>query len=150
MSPSWRTSSWIGAAIGVVAAVVLTWLVREGWQVLLSAVQEGVATIAGPGWLLVALGVVLVVIVVGADFHPLIAAVPAAWFLLLFGPSLAGMQMGTPRWYPDWMISYALQAISPAAFIVTGVLVAGTIAAYVRHSPSASEPTTVESEEAHP
>lgn len=149
MSPSWRTSSWIGAAIGVVAAVVLTWLVREGWQVLLSAVQEGVATIAGPGWLLVALGVVLVLIVVGADCHPLIAAVPAAWFLLLFGPSLTGMQMGTPRWYPDWMTSYALQAISPAAFIVTGVLVAGTVAAYVRQRLFASEPEAVEPEEAH-
>lgn len=149
MSTSWRTSSWIGAAIGVVAAFVLTWLVREGWQVLLSAVQEGVATIAGPGWLLVALGVVLVAVVVGADFHPLISAVPAAWFLLLFGPSLAGMQMGTPRWYPDWMTSYLLQAISPAAFIVTGVLVAGTIAAYVRRL-FASKPAVVEPEEAHP
>lgn len=150
MSISWRTSSWIGAAIGVVAAVVLTWLVREGWQVLLSAVQEGVATIAGPGWLLVALGVVLVAVVVGADFHPLIAAVPAAWFLLLFGPTLAGMEMGTPGWYPDWMTSYSLQAISPAPFIVTGVLVAGTIAAYVRHRLFASEPAAAEPEEAHP
>lgn len=148
MSTSWRTSSWIGAAIGVVAAVVLTWLVREGWRALLSAVQEGVATIAGPGWLLLAVGVILVAVVVGAEFHPLIAAVPAAWFLLLFGSFLAGMAMGTPGWYPDWMTSYALQAISPAAFIVTGVLVAGAIAAYVRRL-FASEPGAAEPEEAH-
>lgn len=59
------------------------------------------------------------------------------------------MALGTPRWYPDWTTSYLLQAINPAAFIVTGVLVAGTITAYVRRL-FASEPAALEPEEAHP
>lgn len=84
MRTAWRTSPWIGAAIGVVAAAVLTWLVREGWQAFLSSGQEGF-NIAGPGWLLLTLGVTLVAIVVASEFHPLISAVPAVWFLLLFG-----------------------------------------------------------------
>lgn len=100
---------------------------------------------AGPAWLLFDLGVILVAVVVGAEFHPLISAVPAAWFLLLFGFSLLGMAT-VPGWYPDWMTSTVLLATSPAPFIVAGVLVAATITAYVRRR-FASEPEAVEIEE---
>lgn len=146
MRSTWRISPWIGAAIGVVVAAVLTWLVREGWQALLSRVQEGGLAVAGPGWLLLALGVILVAVVVGSEFHPLISAVPAAWFLLLFGFSLVGMTT-LPDWYPDWIASTVMLAISPAPFIVAGVLVAATITAYVRHSLFASKPVAAEMDE---
>ncbi len=59
------------------------------------------------------------------------------------------MAMGTPGWYPEWMISYILQAISPAAYMVTGVLVAGTITAFVRRRLSSPGPADVGAEEAH-
>lgn len=143
----WRTSAWSGAAIGIVAAVVLTWLVLEGVQAFLSAMQRGATTLAGPGWLLLAVGAVLVVVVVGADFHPLIPAVPAVWFLLLFGPLLVGVG-ALPDWYPEWMTSYFLKTGSAAVYIVTGVLVAGTIAALVRRRLVSSEHAAVEDEEA--
>lgn len=147
MRRQWRTSVWTGAAIGVAAAGVLTWLVRDGWQALMSALGDGVA-LAGPGLLLLGVGAILTAIVVGAQFHPLISAVPAAWFLLLFGPSLALGVAGTPGWYPDWMRSYFLLAVSPAVFIVTGVLVATTIQVYVWRRPFSSQPAAVEAEEA--
>lgn len=133
MRSRWRTSYWSGAAIGVVAAVVLTWLVREGWQAFVSAGQEGLA-FAKPGWLLVLVGTVLTATVVGAQFHPLIPAVPAVWFLLLFGPGLIGDFRPTD-WYPEWMQTYILVAMSPAVFVVIGVLAAATIAAYVWRRP---------------
>lgn len=142
----WRTSAWSGALIGVVAAGVLTWLVREGVQAFRSGAQSGVTSLAGPGWLLLAVGAVLVLVVGGADFHPLIPAVPAVWFLLLFGPLLVGVA-GLPDWYPEWMRSYFLVTGSAAVFIVTGVLVAATVAAFVRRRLFASEPADVEAEE---
>lgn len=145
METPWRISPWIGATIGVVAAGALTWLAREGWQAFVSSGQQGF-DFAGPGWLLLGLGVILLAVVFGSEFHPLISAVPAVWFLLLFGFTLLGMEV-IPDWYPEWMTSYVLVTMSPAVFVVIGVLVGATITAYVRRSLFASEPVAAEMEE---
>lgn len=148
MRSHWRTSPWSGAAIGVVVAAVLTWLVREGVQALRFAttrVDEG--ALASAFWLLLAVGVILAVVVFAAQLHPLIAGVPAAWFLVVFGPVLLGV-LGTPNWYPEWMRSYFLQVGGEAAFVVTGVLVAATITAFFRRRLFSSEPANVDVGEA--
>lgn len=144
-----RLSAWSGATIGVVVAAALSWFVREAVQALRFAatrtVDEGALT--GAFWMLVAVGVILVAVVFAAQLHPLIAAVPAAWFLVVFGPVLLGV-LGTPNWYPEWVRSYYLQVGGEAAFVVTGVLVAATITAFFRRRPFSSEPASVDVGEA--
>lgn len=146
-----RISPWSGAAIGIFAAAVLTWLLRESAQALRSALRsfdatESAGALAGAFWLLLAFGAILVAIVLAAQFHPLISAVPAAWFLVVFGPVLVGV-LGTPDWYPEWVRSYFLETASEAGPLITGVLVAGTVAAYVRRRRSSPEPADVEAQE---
>lgn len=135
-----RISPWSGTAIGILAAAVLAWLLRESSDALRSALRslgltEGAGGLAGAFWLLLAFGGILVAIVLAAQFHPLISAVPAAWFLVVFGPVLVGV-VGTPEWYPEWVRSYFLETASEAGPLITGVLVAGTVAAYVRRRRS--------------
>lgn len=147
-----RISPWSGAAIGVGAAAVLAWLLRASAQALRSALRtldaaESAEALMGAFWLLVAFGAILVAIVLAAQFQPLISAVPAAWFLVVFGPVLVGV-LGTPDWYPDWVRSYFLETASEAGPLITGVLVVGTVAAYVRRGLSSPEPVAAEVEEA--
>lgn len=52
-----------------------------------------------------------------------------------------------PDWYPEWITSYVLLAMSPAVFVVIGVLAAAAVLAYVRGSPFSSESTAVETED---
>ncbi len=148
-----RISPWNRAAIGVVAAAVLAWLLRASAQALRSALRpadaaESAAALMGAFWLLLAFGAILAAIVLAAQFHPLISAVPAAWFLVVFGPVLVGV-LGTPDWYPGWVRSYFLETASEAGPLITGVLVAGTVAAYVRRRRSSPEPADVEAQESH-
>jgi len=145
---TWRMSTWSGAAIGVAAAAVLTWLLREGVETFFASARlarDG-GTFAGSGWLGFALGAVVAAVVFGAQFHPLISAVPAAWFLILFGPSLFGV-VGAPDWYPDWMRSYVPRLLSVAVFVVTGLLVAVTLKVYVWSRPRSSGSTAIDVEE---
>jgi hypothetical protein len=151
MNSRWRIPAWSGASIGVVAAALLAWFLREAQQVLRSALRslgpaESEGLVTGAFWLLFAVGAVLVAIVVAARFHPLISAIPAVWFLIVFGPTLLGV-LGTPDWYPDWVHSYFLQTAGEAGPLVTGVLVVGTVAAYVRSRRTSPEPVAVETEE---
>lgn len=144
MNSHWRISPWSGAAVGVVAAVALAWLLRESAQALRSALRSvdnavGAGALMGAFWLLLAFGVILVATVLVAKFQPLISAVPAAWFLVVFGPVLVGV-LGTPDWYPDWVRSYFLETASEAGPLITGVLVGGTVAAYVRRRLTPSHP----------
>jgi hypothetical protein len=152
MNSRWRTAPWSGAAIGFVAAVVLAWLLREGQQALRASSRsvdpaQSEATLVGAFWLLFALGAVLVVVMFAARFHPLIPAVPGAWFFVVFGPALLGV-MGTPDWYPEWLRSYFLQTAGEAGPLVTGVLVTATAAGWVLRRPSTPEPVGTEVEEA--
>lgn len=149
MNGRWRTSPWGGAAIGVVAAAVLAWLLARSQQALRFVnFVESPETLVSALWLFLAVGAFLVAIVYAAQFHPLISAVPAAWFLVVFGPVLFGV-LGTPDWYPRWVRSYFRVAGIEAGPLITGVLVAGTVAAYVRRRRSSPEPGPVEVEEAH-
>ena len=150
MTRRWRISPWIGAAIGVVSAAVLAWLLREGQQALRSALRspsaaESEGALSGAFWLLLAFGVILVVVVLAAQVQPLISAVPAVWFLVVFGPVLLGV-LGTPDWYPEAVRSYFLETAGEAGPLITGVLVAGTVAAYVRLRRSSPERADVEVE----
>lgn len=148
MKSRWRLSAWSGAAIGVATAAGLSWFWREGQQALLSSIfaLEGEGSRMAAFWLLFALGAVLVAVVVAAQFHPLISAIPAAWFLIGFGPVLFG-SLSTPAWYPEWLSTYSLERAGEAAPLITGVLVTATVAAYVRRRLPSPDPVDAEAEE---
>lgn len=131
-----RLPSWSGALIGVAAAAALTWLLRQGTQEFLSAVRTADSRgLMASGWLLILGSFILAAVLWSPRFHPLITGVPAAWFLIRFGPTLLGTA-GTPDWYPEWIGRYILQDLNEAAFIVTGLLVAATLGELFRRRPS--------------
>lgn len=118
---------WAGMTAGVVAAAVISLLLRQGTV----AGQEGVQRFdvaefrTGFAVLLIS-GVVVGAVALLARKHPLLAGIPAAWFLILYGP--AAFSGTAPSWFPAWMTEHFLVTASPAAFLATGVFVAATAA----------------------
>lgn len=97
-------------------------------------IQYNSGVVAG-AWIWVLASVVLAAVLWSARFQPLIAGIPAAWFLIRFAPTLLGAP-GMPRWYPDWIGPYVLPNLNEGALVVTGLLVTATIGGVLRRQES--------------
>ncbi len=138
-----QVPAWIGALTGVVAAAALTWVLNEGSRALALAVRVQQGSLASAGWLLVAAGILLVAVLWGASLHPLVTGVPAAWFLLRFGPSLVGIYV-FPTWYPTWLQTSVLEGLGDTAFVITGILLTATLLALARRRSTSRSLSQVE------
>lgn len=121
-----------GLALGLIAAVVVSWMSTEGWMAFLDATRLGSdAGVAYAGWLLTFGGVVLGLVGFAGRYHPLIPGVPAVWFAIVLVPSLIGFGAGA-RWLPAFVLNALLGAASPAIFMVFGYLALATGVAMLR------------------
>lgn len=121
-----------GLVLGLLSAVVVSWMSTEGWVAFLDATRRGGdAGVAYAGWLLTFGGVVLGLVGFAGRYHPLIPGVPTVWFAIVLIPSLIGLGAGT-RWLPDFVLNALLAPASPAIFMVFGYLALATGVATMR------------------
>jgi len=129
----WRLPIWAGGLLGVAAAAVLTWLLREGYQSFRAAIDlADFESLTGAGWLFVLGGVVLAAVLWSARIHPLIAGVPAAWFLVRFAPLLLGVET-VSGWYPEWLSNHVLVDANGVSFLTMTLLSVATCAGLFSH-----------------
>lgn len=137
-----RLPAWAGGLVGIVAGVLLTWLLREGMQTFRFGAQMAeIGAVTRGSWLLILASFVLAAVMWSARLHPLIIGIPAAWFLIRFAPALFGAFV-VPDWYPEWLGNYILPDLNSSAYIVTGLLVAATVDAVLRRRPPTSDHTS--------
>lgn len=126
--PGWRLGGLSALVAGVAGAGMLSILLFEGNQRVAHATQQG----SGGGELVIgsllflACGVIAAGVVMIRHLHPLIPAIPAIWLAFVSAPLIVG-QVSIPSWYPSWLSSFQLQAISPGVLVALGVLVVGTV-----------------------
>lgn len=118
----WKLPLWGGAAIGILTAAALSWLLYEGtWRF-----TQGFDLLLRPealsgGLILLLVGALLGGLVVVPRLHPLVPGIPAAWFAIVYIPSL--FRWTTPDWYPRWMELLFLRTHSAAPWVILAVLV---------------------------
>lgn len=121
-----------GAAMGTIAAFVISWLTLVGTRSFLTATRSpDNASFAFAGLLLLVAGLVLGSIGFAGRYHPLIPGLPAAWFAIVLVPSIIGLG-GPPSWFPEFITSFFLRTGSPAVFMVFGYLILATVVSLLR------------------
>lgn len=131
MRTKWIWPAWAGGIGGVVAAVALSFLLRQGTGTLTRGLQLAeTGTIRTAISLLLLGGLVAGAVTILPRLHPLLPGIPAAWFVVVYVPAL--FSGGPAGWHPTWMTNHFLMTASAGPFLLTGVLVVATITSLFR------------------
>ncbi|MFP3880946.1 MAG: hypothetical protein ACLFRT_02700 [Actinomycetota bacterium] len=121
-----------GAVLGTASIFLLSWLTLVGTRAFNNATSSpDNVSLAFAGLLLLVGGLVLGLVGFAGRFHPLIPGLPAIWFGIVFGPSLAGLG-GPPSWFPEFITSFFLRTGSSAVFMIFGYLILATAVSLLR------------------
>lgn len=128
---NWLLSLWAGVVAGVLYAGALSWLLSEGsirFKIGFDLLQDSQAILGVV--LLLFVGVLIGGLVVAPRLHPMASGIPAAWFAIVFGPSV--FQWVPPSWYPGWVDSLFVTSHSPAPWVILGILTVLTVISLTR------------------
>lgn len=111
MRTKWIWPTWAGALGGVVAAVAISFLLRQGTGTLTTGLQRSATGDVRTGiTILLLAGLLVGGSTVLPRLHPLLSGIPAVWFVVVYVPAL--ISGGPVDWYPTWMVNHFLLTAS--------------------------------------